>query len=285
MPITVARMERKQGRRPRTDSAKGTYAVGDERRAKILDMAVEHYAQWGFHASSLARIAKDVGITQGGLLHHFRSKEDLLVSVLEHTEEQDVERFFSREFDGAAELCLTLTDLAAHNAARPGRTQMFNVLAAEAGQVGHPAHTYFTDRYRTVIEKTAGVLRADVERGVLKPNADCEAIAAEIATVMDGLQLQWALAPKTVDMPTRMHAYADRLLRSITVDGSGLPKGGDGSAGESRKRSQSGRRQRMSVAGKCSMIGGSDDQGDADERHHHRGDTGREVGGGGRAGE
>ncbi|MBC9714740.1 TetR/AcrR family transcriptional regulator [Streptomyces sp. TRM66268-LWL] len=224
-------MERNEGRKSRTKSAKGTYAVGDERRAKILGVAVEHYAQWGFHASSLARIAKDVGITQGGLLHHFRSKEDLLVSVLEHTDRQDVERFFAKEVDGVAQLFRTLADLAAYNAARPGRTQMFNMLAAEAGQVGHPAHTYFADRYRMVIEKTAGALRTDVERGALKPDTDCEALAAEIAAVMDGLQLQWALAPKSVDMPARLYAYADRLVRSITVDGSGLPERVAGAAG------------------------------------------------------
>nr|WP_241740769.1 helix-turn-helix domain-containing protein [Streptomyces sp. L2] len=39
---------------------------------------MDHFAQWGFHASSPARIAKSVGVTQGGLLHHFRGQEDLL---------------------------------------------------------------------------------------------------------------------------------------------------------------------------------------------------------------
>ncbi|WP_246203782.1 TetR family transcriptional regulator [Streptomyces tailanensis] len=66
--------------------ARGTYAAGDERWSRILDAAVAHFAQRGFDASSLARIAKDVGITQGGLLHHFRSREDLLVEVLERME-------------------------------------------------------------------------------------------------------------------------------------------------------------------------------------------------------
>ncbi|WP_203607053.1 TetR/AcrR family transcriptional regulator [Streptomyces sp. SID11385] len=217
-------MDRSQGRKQRTTAARGSYAVGDERRARILDSAVDHFAERGFHASSLASIAKDVGITQGGLLHHFRGKEDLLVSVLEHSGRQDVQRFFSREPDSVAELFTILVELAAYNAARPGRTKMFNILAAEAGERGHPAHEHFTRRYRMVIDYHLGPLHAAVERGEIKPDTDCEGIAVEVAAVMDGLQLQWALAPNTFDMPGRLRAYLDRLLRSLSTDGSGLPE-------------------------------------------------------------
>lgn len=216
-------MERNQGRHPRKSASRGTYAVGDDRRARILDVAVEHFAQWGFHASSLARIAKDVGITQGGLLHHFRSKEDLLVSVLRHADEQDAGRFFAPEPDGTVDLFEALIDLARHNGERPGRTRMFNVLAAEASEVGHPAHGYFVRRYETVISQSVGALRAAVAKGELRQDIDCEGIASEIAAVMDGLQLQWALATQTYDMAGRLRAYLDRLLRSLTVDNSGLP--------------------------------------------------------------
>ncbi|WP_432181538.1 TetR/AcrR family transcriptional regulator [Streptomyces sp. NBC_00063] len=212
-------MEREQGRKTRRQTPRGTYAVGDERRTKILDTAVEHYAQWGFHASSLARIAKDVGITQGGLLHHFRSKEDLLVSVLRHSDEQDVERFFAVDPADTAELFDVIVNLAAYNAERPGRTKMFNVLAAEAGEAGHPAHAFFTRRYATIVGKIARGLRGDLEHGTLDPATDCDAVAREIVAVMDGLQLQWALAPQTYDMPGGMRRYLDRLLRSIAADG------------------------------------------------------------------
>ncbi|MCX4736626.1 TetR/AcrR family transcriptional regulator [Streptomyces sp. NBC_01363] len=217
-------MDRTQDGKPRRTAARGSYAVGDERRARILDAAVEHFAQWGFHASSLARIAKDVGITQGGLLHHFRSKEDLLISVLQRTDEQGGERLFAREPQSAVETFQTLLGLAAYNADRPGRTKMFNALVGEAGERGHPAHDFFVGRYRMVIEEIGRELRDAVERGEVKPDTDPEALAAEIAAVMDGLQLQWALAPETYDMVGRLRAYFDRLLRSVTVDGAGLPE-------------------------------------------------------------
>ncbi|MFD4409545.1 TetR family transcriptional regulator C-terminal domain-containing protein [Streptomyces sp. NPDC058476] len=69
----------------------------------------------------------------------------------------------------------------------------------------------------------SGPLRRAVEGGELKPGTDIVAVAQETAAVMDGLQVQWVLDPQGFDMVGRFRAYADRLLRSITAEGPGLP--------------------------------------------------------------
>ncbi|MFE6081133.1 TetR family transcriptional regulator [Streptomyces virginiae] len=198
-------------------AARGTYAVGDARRQKILDTAVEHFAQWGFNASSLTRIAADCGITQGGLLHHFRGKEDLLLSVLAQSERHDVERLFSEPAASVAAHFATVVDLAADNERRPGIVRMFNTLVGESGNPEHPAHAYFTRRYTRVLAYTVDLLEAGVARGELRPDTDCEAVGREILAVMDGLQIQWVLTPDTVDMPARLRGFLDRLLRDISA--------------------------------------------------------------------
>lgn len=204
---------------------RGSYAVGDARRQKILDTAVEHFAQWGFHASSLARIANDCGITQGGLLHHFRSKEDLLLSVLAQSEQHDVERLFAEppaEVASVAAHFAAVVALAADNARRPGLVRMFNTLVGESGNPGHPAHEYFRQRYARVLGYTVDLLEAGVARGEVRPGTDCEAVGRETLAVMDGFQIQWVLDPEGVDMPGLLRAFLDRRLREITVAGTGL---------------------------------------------------------------
>lgn len=217
-------MDRTNSRRQQTGTkARGPYSVGDERRRRILDAAVEHFAQWGFHASSLARIAKEVGVTQSGLLHHFRSKEDLLVSVLERSEEHDVEKFFRRDFDSAAHCFVRLLELVDYNSRRPGRTRMFNVLVGESSDPGHPAHAFFAHRYDTIVSQLSEILRTAVGTGEFLPATDCTATAQEVIAVMDGIQLQWALAPDSVDMAQRLRTYLDRLYRSVSTTGATLP--------------------------------------------------------------
>ncbi|MEV5969108.1 TetR/AcrR family transcriptional regulator [Streptomyces sp. NPDC051921] len=203
----------------RKSAGRGTYAVGDARRQKILDTAVEHFGQWGFHASSLARIANDCGITQGGLLHHFRSKEDLLLSVLAQSEQHDVERLFSEEPESYAEYLDTLVALIGDNTRRPGIVRMFNVLVGESGNLGHPAHRYFKERYARVLRHTVDLLEAAVERGELRAGIDCGAVGREQLAVMDGLQIQWALDPEALDMPARVGDFLRRQYAEIKAPG------------------------------------------------------------------
>ncbi|MFG2711718.1 TetR/AcrR family transcriptional regulator [Streptomyces goshikiensis] len=202
---------------PRTPTARGSYAVGDARRQKILDTAVAHFAQWGFHASSLARIARDCGITQGGLLHHFRGKEDLLLSVLARSERRDAERLFGEPAASVAAYYATLVALAEDNTRRPGLVRMFHTLVGEAADPDHPAHAYFAQRYERVLGHTRAVLEAGVAAGELRPDTDCEGAGREVLAVMDGLQIQWVLTPTALDMPQRLRGFLDRQLRGISA--------------------------------------------------------------------
>jgi AcrR family transcriptional regulator len=55
--------------------------AADLTRLAILKAAKAHFAQNGYADSSLQAIAQDSGVTKGGLLHHFPSKETLFLAV------------------------------------------------------------------------------------------------------------------------------------------------------------------------------------------------------------
>lgn len=54
----------------------------DERRRQIVESCAHLIATGGYSSTSLRDIAAHVGISTGTLLHHFRSKEELLVETL-----------------------------------------------------------------------------------------------------------------------------------------------------------------------------------------------------------
>ena len=72
-----------RAQRPRATTA--------ERRDEILRAAMETFAARGFHHGSLADVAERVGMTHAGVLHHFGSKDRLLLEVLEYRDRSDVE--------------------------------------------------------------------------------------------------------------------------------------------------------------------------------------------------
>ena len=54
-------------------------------RAALLDAAAVVVRRDGVQAMTLARVAEEAGVSKGGLLHHFASKEDLVTGLLEQT--------------------------------------------------------------------------------------------------------------------------------------------------------------------------------------------------------
>jgi len=183
-------------------------------RERILDAAVVAFAEKGYEGTSLATVAESVGLSQPGILHHFRSKRGLLMAVLERRDQVDRVRFGLDRTEGL-DVLDRLMDLMAHNATVHGMVQSFSVLTGESAAENHVAHAHFTDRYAAHRSHLAGVLARAQERGEIGTGVDCGAVAAQILAMMDGLQLQWLHAPHEVDMVEVFGIFLDRLRADL----------------------------------------------------------------------
>ncbi|WP_409341760.1 TetR/AcrR family transcriptional regulator [Paenibacillus sp. MBLB4367] len=56
----------------------------NDKKRHILDTAIKCFANKGYHATSIQEIADTAGIAKGSLYFYFKSKEHLLISILEH---------------------------------------------------------------------------------------------------------------------------------------------------------------------------------------------------------
>jgi AcrR family transcriptional regulator len=190
---------------------RGPYARSERTQEAILDAAIEVFAKDGYRKGSLRNIADRVGISEAGILHHFRSKGALLDAVLARRDERANARFGIPSDDGRHALS-SLLDLAAYNASIPGIIQLFSVVAAEATSPSHPAHDHFVQRY----EETRGFVMKAIDNlasaGELVEPMDSESTARKILALWDGLQIQWLLADGTLDMVQLLREYLDTLL-------------------------------------------------------------------------
>ena len=193
------------------------YPKGERRRAQIIQAAFQAFGTVGYRNASMLQLAADCGVSRAGLLHHFPTKESLLEAVLAQRELQDDAKFFQR---GAAtrdglEFFASMIRLVAHNQANPGIVSLFAVLSAEASDPEHPAHAYFVTRYertRVAMQRAIDDLAA---RRLLRAHVDPADVAVDLIALLDGLQIQWLLAPDRVDMPGRFRA---RLHDIISVE-------------------------------------------------------------------
>lgn len=186
------------------------YAKGRESREKILEAANRAFAERGYRGASLAAIAESVGLSQPGLLHHFPSKEALLVEVLRLRHERDLERVrgVAAERDSYLE---GLIEVVRENERSPGLVRLFTVLAAESVDGDHPGNEHFRERYEELRRAVAADLAAEQREGRVATDLDVDLTASQLIAISDGLQLQWLLDPDGVDMVAAFRDFAARL--------------------------------------------------------------------------
>jgi AcrR family transcriptional regulator len=69
-------------------------------RTRLLDATIECLVTYGYAGTTTPRVAERAGVTRGAQIHHFRSKEDLVVAAIEHLAQQRTQAAI-REFGRA----------------------------------------------------------------------------------------------------------------------------------------------------------------------------------------
>jgi AcrR family transcriptional regulator len=77
--------------------------TGQERRAAILDAALEVFAARGYHASSIDDIAREAGISKALIYEHFSSKQRLYTELIEHHADELFERIAAAVAEAGSE--------------------------------------------------------------------------------------------------------------------------------------------------------------------------------------
>jgi len=54
----------------------------EEKKTLIMDVALEHFSDYGFHSTTISHLAKYAGISKGLLYNYFESKDDLLAAII-----------------------------------------------------------------------------------------------------------------------------------------------------------------------------------------------------------
>lgn len=175
-------------------------------------MAAISFATKGFHKASLLEIAQQAGITPAGLLHHFKTKENLLTELLRQRDANDIAEASIPARPHGLDFLQHLVDTVARNTERVGITQLYVVLSADGVTDEHPAQEWFRSRYEGLRELIVEALVEAQEVGDIGGDVDPHAAAVSMIAVMDGLQIQWLYAPDSVDMPALTASVINALV-------------------------------------------------------------------------
>ncbi len=191
---------------------RGEYAKTQRRREEILAAAFSVFGSGGFLNSTMSEIAKQAGITMPGLTYYFPTKAGLLAAVLD---ERDLDAVSHLEGRRGVELMRGLVEVAARDESDDRLTQLFTVLSAEATTQDHPAHEYFTVRYRLILDSVRRALEDAKEDGALDEGVNPVIAASMYAAVSDGFPLQRLYDVAPVSQATMITSFFSQLLTPL----------------------------------------------------------------------
>ncbi len=189
------------------------------RRLRIVEAAADLFAELGYAATSTARIAREAGVSEGTLFHHFPSKRSLLARV----GEQEAERVLAVAFAGVdpssppPDLEALLRRLFRYARENPAAYRLFVM----DGEVEDLAEGFSAKRSR-VVSGVASALAGWSARGHLR-RLDPD-IAAELTFSLVDTAVRKLLLEERWDQEELWVAELDRTLRALLFPEARPPK-------------------------------------------------------------
>src|SRR6204780_3650402 len=217
-PVAPPRYMRNHTPRPRSEA----------KRPRIIDVALQHFAEHGYHAARVGDIAALLGIAKGSIFQHFGSKDGLFFEVY-----KKAVRSFPRYLDAPAEVrdkgffevlkyWLVSTEHLLHEDWIPYRVSLLGNYGTDL-TLKREINRFLTteDPYGTV-----AFVRFGLERGELRKDMDVEMIVSILDWTIERFQdalltadLDPGLFRRQGEMPekkeARIRQFLDVLERAV----------------------------------------------------------------------
>ena len=187
---------------------RGEYRKSAERRQQIVEAAFAVFSRTGFTAASLNEIAREVGMSHTGLVHHFRTKVDLMRAVLEQRDIIAEDILAGRRGLDSLRGLMQISQLQVH---QRGVVQVYAVLGAEAASPEHPAHEYFRERYARINAFTVVAYEETRAAGYLRAGVDPRYAALSTMAIQEGVERLW-LSGLDVDIVEDVRQHIQQFL-------------------------------------------------------------------------
>jgi AcrR family transcriptional regulator len=191
-----------------------TRAKPEVRRDQILGEAVHLVGERGYYGFTIKELAQRCGLGNAGLLHHFGSKEQLLVALLEERDRRDTAaatdfmQDLKKGADGGdlsvAEFREVVRSAVVRSSRQPEFIRLFTILQAEALNDEHPAYDYFLRRENLLLQAFTVALAPHVAEPLF--------IARQLIAQWLGLEQLWLRANQGFDLVAEWDRVAIKLL-------------------------------------------------------------------------
>jgi AcrR family transcriptional regulator len=190
--------------------------VSEERKQQILDAAEEVFTHKGLDEARMDDIAEGTGLSKGTLYLYFKSKDDLIIAILERIFQHTFEQLETRMGDelSAAEAIRRFAEEAGREYTSMLRIMPiayeFLALAFRNKTVQKALKRYFN----IYMEVLVPVIQRGIDSGEFR-QVDAQEVALAAGAIFEGMVLLWVYDKSQVSIERHIQSSIKLLLEGI----------------------------------------------------------------------
>lgn len=190
--------------------------VTDERKTQIINAAEGVFTKKGFDEARMDDIAEETGLSKGTLYLYFKSKDDLIIAILDRMFQREFKQLETFNQDGvsAADAVWKITDLLTKDILGMIRlipiVYQFLALAFRNKYVQKALKQYI-NRYLDVLTP---IIQRGIDSGEFR-NVDAREVAIAMGAMIEGTLLLWVYDQSIVDPEHHIHSGMKLLLEGV----------------------------------------------------------------------
>lgn len=156
-------------------------------REKIIQAAIESFAQTGFDRTKMEDIAKRLGLSKGTIYLYFNSKEDLFLAICEHYLKVMRDQQHSAIFSKKEDLVLDSEHFYENfRRLEQGKDRVMLEMVVESSRNSRLKKGMYEHRFK-VYDAVVEHLNRQIEKGFIKKGIDVNGLASAFVALYDGL--------------------------------------------------------------------------------------------------
>ena len=190
--------------------------VSDERTSQIITAAEDVFTKKGFAEARMDDIAEETGLSKGTLYNYFKSKDDLIIAILDRIFQREFRAFEQNDLStkGATETIDLFVDTVAKDIKLMLRLMpvAYEFLAlAFRNKTVQKALKVYVNRYMDIL---VPIIQSGIDSGEFK-QVDAQEVAIAMGAILEGTILIWVYDKSLVTPEVNIRSGIKLFLEGV----------------------------------------------------------------------
>jgi AcrR family transcriptional regulator len=190
--------------------------VSEARKAQILTAATTVFARLGFRSARMDDVVAETGLSKGALYWYFKSKDDLVIGILDKLLARELAHLHALQEDGGPAsvrleqfIALAIEDL---NNLLPLLPMYYEFFALAARH--KTIQLMFSRYFRSFMDILIPIIQDGIDRGEFR-QVDAREAAIALGAALEGTVLLMIYDPENVDLSRHLKSSAAFVLYGL----------------------------------------------------------------------